>query len=189
MLELLGTLLGGGAGGIIGAVGGLVSKFIEQRNNAEVERIKLEELRIQTAHEATMQDKQLEQLKVEAQFGLQKAGIEADASFDTAAFAALKSSYESDKATYATGDTAKNSPWFIAVDFCRGITRPLLTWVLDGFVLLLTVYLVYTLADQLKAVAATDGVALVKQLVNSIIFLATAGTTYWFSSRDHTRKK
>ena len=188
MWEVIGTLFSAASGGgIIGAIGGFVSKFLEHQQQVAAAQIDLEKYKVQVSHEQAMAEKANETLKIEVQANLQQAGVEAASTFDKASFDALKSSYENDKATYATGDTAKNSGWFILVDVLRGVTRPLLTWGLDFSVMIIAGYLLYVFSGQLPVLAQQQGVDLLTYIVHSIIFLASTATTYWFASRTSSQ--
>jgi hypothetical protein len=189
MWELLGSLFGAASGGsLIGAIGGFVGKLIEHKQELMIAQADLEKLKVTTAHELAMADKSNDTLKIEIEGNLKQAGIEATSVYDKASFEALKAGYDNDKATYATGDAAKNSPWFIFIDVCRGITRPFLTWGLDIAVLIITGYLLYILKDQLPTMAKDEGVSLLVYIVHSVIFLASTATTYWFASRISSQK-
>lgn len=182
--SLISTLF---SGGLVGAVGGLASKWIEHKQELELEKLKLEQFKVKTSYDLAIAEKNNETLRLELDNALKLAGVEAASSFDHDSFEALKAGYENDKANYATGEIAKNSKWFIAVDFMRGITRPLLTWVLDITVLLLAVYLIYILKDSISSIGAATGLVLLMEIVKAILFLATTSTSYWYASRTVTK--
>lgn len=175
------------SGGFVGAVGGLASKWLEHKQELELAKLQVEQYKLKTSYELAIAEKNNETLKLELDNALKQSGIEAASSFDHDSFEALKSSYENDKANYATGIEAKDSKWFIAVDFMRGITRPLLTWVLDLTVLALAIYLIYILKDSISSIGAATGLVLLMEIVKSILFLATTSTAYWYASRTVTK--
>lgn len=183
------SLFGGAAsGGLLGAIGGFVGKFVEHKQNVAAAALEIERYKIQVAHEVAMADKANETLKIEIEAGLKQAGIEATSAYDVASFNALKAGYENDKATYATGIKAANSKWFVVIDVCRGLTRPLLTWGLTLAVLAITGYLLWILKAQLPTLAEKEGITLLVFVVHSIMFLASTAVTYWFASRTSSQK-
>lgn len=183
------SLFGGAAsGGILGAIGGFIGKFFEHRHQLDLEKVKLEIYKIQTVHDQVMAEKANQTLKIEIEGSLKQATVEATAATTLATYDALKASYENDAATYATGDAVKNSKWFVFVDFCRGITRPFLTWGLTLSMFAITGYLLYILKEQLPYLAEKEGVSLLVYSVHSLAFLASTSIVYWFAGRNTSPK-
>ena len=189
MLAGLLSLLGmASSGGILGAVGGLISKFIEQKQNYQIESLKIEADKARYEHLQKMQEIQNKTLEMEISANLKSLTTEAQMVYDKSSFEALKTAYDADKATFATGEKARDSGWFIFVDFVRGITRPFLTWGLDLAALVIVGYLLWIFKEQLPTIAKDQGIALLDYAVKSILFLASTATTYWFASRPHTHE-
>jgi hypothetical protein len=176
-------------GGIIGALGGFISKAFEMTQQIKLEKVKIASDQARFEHEQKMLEITNKASELELQYNLKQVTTEAQMVFDTNAFQALKSAYDSDKASYATGDVAVNSKWFVFVDVARGLTRPLLTWGLDLAALFIVGYLLWIFHEQLPILAKGEGIKLLTDTVNSILFLATTATGYWFASRGHSSTK
>jgi len=85
-----------------------------------------------------------------------------------------RESYANDKATYGGG----------FVDAIRGLMRPVLTLYFALLMALITYQLMQMTGNQLGAANAD---ALLNQVVNTCIFLATTSVTWWFGSRPVKR--
>jgi hypothetical protein len=179
------TLLGGAAGGIFGILGALFKHGIEVYQEKKKSEASLAVLVETNKHELNMADKQAELIKLEADNAVALANINAQKEIDAASYESLNASYENDKATYSN---APASPWLIAVDFIRGIIRPLLTIIFSGALMWATFWLLFTVPE-----AALNNQAFLTQtlyrLISSLIFLAEASVGWWFAARQLQSRK
>lgn len=147
----IGNLFSGGALGLIGTALSAWTKFKERAQTHEFE---------------------MEKMKVD----LDIARVEADGAIRTAELGAeqqaLEGSYKEASARWSTGQ----SSWLIAVDFIRGITRPLLTW----FGLTSTILVIYLLWETMPVAAQKD-------TIDQLMILTSTMVTWWFGAR-HIRK-
>lgn len=185
-MDWLGTVFGVGAsalsGGILGLAGGFLSRLFDWL--AVKEKIKQDKARY---------DHEYDMLKIETQRDVIVAKEAANARREAAESEALGKSYEADRATYLTPDAARDlPPWargivaaaMALVDFVRGLTRPGLTLYLC--VLTTLIYLqVQTVIVKAGGEPITKGMAyvLVKQIIETILFLTTTAVCWWFATR------
>lgn len=83
-------------------------------------------------------------------------------------------SYDMDKATYGGG----------FVDVVRGLMRPILT-VYFAILMSLITYKLFEITGQMVGTATAQ--FMLKEVINSCIFLATTSVTWWFGSRPVNR--
>lgn len=197
MLDLLGTVFGAATGGgVLGIVGGLIRQWLESAQAKAKLNQDLAILKAQHLHEETMRDKDAAILKLEAEGKVKIAQTEGDSTVEASRYAAMGASFAADKATFATGEKARESRWFVLVDVMRGGIRPVLTVVLDLSVILIWAVLMWLLWGELaKLFAARDPlvlqtmVALIVEIVRSVVFLATTATGYWFVAKTQPEKR
>jgi len=191
MLEILGGIFSAATGGgALGLVGGLLRQGLDYFNKrADIAR-EVEVLKERNAHELQMRDRDLALMQAEAAANLKVMQEQGDAIADVAQINAIAASFAADKASYATGEAAKDSPWFIAVDVVRGLIRPGITILFDLAMLAIWGALMVLLwGDLSKLFAARDPavtvpmMSLLMEITKSIIFLATTATGYWFVAR------
>lgn len=109
MFEFIGSVLTGGATGLLGtAISHVFSYFKEKQKNQQTLAIMKEDR---------------ETLKMEIEGRERVASIEAESAKDIADSKAFSTSMNSDKARYSSG----NSKWLVMVDVVRGLIRPVLT--------------------------------------------------------------
>lgn len=109
MFELLGSVLTGGATGLIGtAVSHVFSFFKEKQKNA---------------HTLAMMREERETLMLEIEGRERVAEIQSESAQDIAESKAFLASMNADRARYSSGD----SRWLVMVDVVRGLIRPALT--------------------------------------------------------------
>lgn len=196
MLEILGTVFGASAGGgLLGLIGGLFRQWLDGQQRAQDLSVELQTLKEKNRHESDMRDKDLALMQAEAASQFKLEEMKGDNAIEAARFAAIGAMQAADKATFATGDTAANSPWFIAVDCVRGLIRPVITILFDLAMLVIFGVLVALLWDSLQALFAAKDPMIVKpmfdllfEVVKSIIFLATTATGYWFVARSPSNR-
>jgi hypothetical protein len=159
MLELLVSLISGGATGIAGVA---LSAFVEHYKQKQ-----------KNEHELLILSKEQENMKLEIANGERLAVIESEKNMAIAADNLMAQSIAADKATYSTD--VSGSKWafmLILVDVVRGLTRPGLT-----FLLVLSTVLMYffppaaTLTETQMKIAAT------------VLYITTAAVLWWFGSR------
>lgn len=159
MLESLGdallAIVSGGATGLLGTGLSFVTSYFQKRQAHR--------------HEVALRRLDMEIARVEAAGYERVAGIEAEGERDRAAWRALEESYrEAARRWSRPGDG-----WLMLfVDFCRGMTRPGLTWTFVG----LTGAIYFTVA------ASDDNMRL--QIVNTILYLTTTTVLWWFGARQ-----
>lgn len=145
-MGILDFLTGGGLGAIAGAASGIATKVID---------LKLKDK--EYAQQLALREFDLKQAAAEAaaQFELHK--VDADAQLAIADTQALTASFGADKASY--GDSTLGR----IVDFMRGVTRPLVTYVATG-------YVVYS--------GVTD-----PTFRGQALFIASMAVSWWFAAR------
>lgn len=109
------------------------------------------------------------------------AGIQADSETFT-------ESLRADKAQYATGAEAANSTSFVLVDLFRGLVRPTLTVYVMVVVTLIYMNLM-ALVGGLQAIPMTEALAMLKGVIDSLLYITTTIVLWWFGSRNKTGKK
>lgn len=178
MLELVTGLLGSATGG---GLFGIVGTWLKGRE----ERAKM---KLEFDHEQAMAAQRQEELRLEADLALQQteaefagkqaiAETEAEASMDVAASQLRAASYKHDRATYGGG----------IIDGVRGAMRPLITVYL---LIVVTVIAFQMLGiDDLFATAPDEARAVVKQVVQDVVFLAVTAVTWWFGTRPNSRAR
>lgn len=166
-MKILDFLTGGGLGAIAGAVSGIAGKFLDLKAKDK----ELELRKVDHAHELALRDKDREMAAQEAASKLQIHQTDADAGVAIADLSALAKSFEADKATY--GDHLLGR----IVDFIRGITRPLLTYVAMILVVIVT----------LRALSQLGTVGLSQETLSEILgqgmFISSMAITWWFAAR------
>ena len=170
------SILGGGATGLLGAVFGHITDYFKAKLAAQQEAARL-------ANQLEQRKLDLQQTQMEIDGRLKVAQTEAEPAQQLAAFKALSDSYNSDAARYATGDQAKNSPWFIFVDVARGLTRPGVTWYMAALVTYMFVRFVHLAGGLDQAMSHDQLIGIIGQIVNTVLYIATTCTLWWFGSR------
>lgn len=191
MLEILGGIFSAATGGgALGLAGGLLRQGLDYFNKrADIAR-EVGVLTVRNAHELAMRDKDVALMQAEAAAQLRVVQEQGANAADVAQINAITASFAADRAAFATGEAAKDSPWFIAVDVVRGLIRPVITLLFDLAMLVIWIVLMWLLWDDLSRLfAARDPaitapmMALLMEITKSIIFLATTATGYWFVAR------
>lgn len=166
MLEgLLDIFTGGGAGGILGTIGSLITKGQERKL-----------LKVKLDHELDMMKYQMQERQMEIAANseseereLQMVDRESERDEEVAKTSAFEASIQT-----------LNMPTGIKfVDSVRSLMRPFITVVLmSGFAWILFEALQYN-----SEVQAAMGAGLVADLVRDVTFLACTSVTWWFGSR------
>lgn len=154
MLDLITGLLTGGATGLLGVAVSTVTDYMERRARhreaIESQRLDIELAQIEAAsaeHRATL--------------ALQTAEIEAEGR-------ALDASYAEARARWSGPG---EGGLIVAVDVVRGLTRPLITWLLIGLV------------AGIYWTALPEEEALRTRIVATVLYLATTCVVWWFGGR------
>lgn len=178
MSGLISLLTSAATGSFIGAVGSYFTK--KEENKAELKKadIDLRKDLAQYEHEEKMVS-----LQLSAQRDI--ATLDADTKKFEADMAALKTSLEMDKATYATVDTSKANKWLVFVDFCRGMMRPIITGGLATYCTAVTAYSLYEYGEVFdKNLMAAQVFA----LIDAMTVYTGVAITWWFGSRGHKKE-
>ena len=96
--SITGILLGGGAGGVVGAISGLAQMWLGNIKERNADLAKIEAARIQNEHNLALEDKKLLYLKAEAEHAIQLAAVRKDEVLGVKEFDALSASYIADSA-------------------------------------------------------------------------------------------
>ena len=171
-LDVVGSIVTGGLGGIVGAAGAVAGKVIDLKLEGE----KRETLKVTQAHELALReaDRVLAAQEAASQFSLHK--VDADSAAVLADLGALSASVEADRATY--GDSTLGR----IVDAFRGSVRPGVTlWAVA-----LTSYVTWEAFRELlgQPLGADRALALVRDAE----FLAGLAISWWFGSRPNRSK-
>ena len=168
LLSAVGAIAGGGITGLIGTG---ITAFTEYKTKMASFHHKERVMEL---------DMQMSKLEAEAKFRI--AETEADAAKDVADTKAFSSSHAADVARYATGSTAANSVWFIAVDVIRGLVRPTLT-VYVMIIVTLIYWQLMQLVGGLGSIPTHDAMAMFKGVIDGVMCIATTVVLWWFGTR------
>ena len=159
MFDAILSIATGGATGLLGTVLSGVLGFFKQRQ-AHAQELELRKL-------------DLEMMDKEAQFALAQEEVKAESAERQAEWEGLKASYAEASVRWSGGLplTAGQGWCLVIVDLVRGLMRPGLT---VGLVALVAV--IYS--------TQKGGPDLEVQIVNTVLYLSTAATLWWFGSRQ-----
>ena len=151
---MLEAILSGGATGLLGtAISGAIGYF---------------ERRQQHRQEVELRRLDLEMTQAEAASAERVAAIEAESASAAAELRAIEESHRQAAARWSTGDSA----WLLGVDVVRGLIRPVLTL---GFLALGAAIYFHLPAPPVADVAG--------RMVDTVLYLATTTTLWWFGTR------
>ncbi len=159
MLDLVLSVLTGGATGLIGTVisGGM--KFFENKQKH--------------GHELAIMDMEIKQMHVEAEIAKDVAELEMEGKDRQAAWQALEASYKESTSRMSTGD----SGWLVMVDVVRGLMRPTIT--LGLLIMIGAIY--FTMAVDL---VGPDGTPMRVFIINTVLYVGTTAVLWWFGTRN-----
>ena len=155
MLDAVLAIVTGGATGLLGTALSFVTNYFQarQKHAQEVELRKLD----------------AEVAKIESAGYEKVAQIEAESAEAKSAWKALEESYrEAARRWSRPGDGFL----MLFVDFCRGMTRPMLTW---AFV---------ALTGAIYFTVAADDAKVQGQIVDTVLYLTTTTVLWWFGARQ-----
>jgi len=177
-MDVLTSAATGGLTGVIGTGINLIAKYKDKK--------------LQYEHDLKMADKNLDEIKLEAENAVKLEKIRQEGESLESDARNLLTSIKSDKATYSgaaveglkvLADKANSSAalWMLTlsyfaltmVDVVRGFTRPFLT----GFLVAAVTWI---------AVKGTSP-DLVEQGVSAVVFMGSTALAWWFGTRPHVR--
>ena len=183
-MEWLADLFGGGGvGTVLSGITGLIGGYLAKRENRKL-------IEIENDHEARMADldmkadelqlqatlklatKKIEQAQTEGEIKAELIGKKSEAKVD-----------EIDAKGFAEAMAVASKPTgFDWVDKFRAVTRPLLTWFIFGFILV-----IFTVLHKIVGEIVAKDVSLLTELyvylVQSVIYLFIMAVSWWFMSR------
>lgn len=167
---ILTSVLGGGVTGILGVIAQRIADYQNKKLDLQASREKM-------AHEVELLKAQGEMMAQEWASRTKIASIEETGQEDAEASKAFAASFIPES-KYSGAST---SPWFIALDFFRGIVRPALTLYLCGLTTL-----IYLQARGLlsQPMSQEEAVKIVKLVVGTILYLTTTCVLHWFGTRN-----
>lgn len=168
LLDVLGSVVTGGATGILGSALSRVFSFFENKQKFK------HEIDLLAANREFMREEakyRLEEAELRGRIELYRTEEEARGKYEASANMALSESYKDSAVRWSKGD----SPWIVFVDVLRGVTRPSLTVFLCVVVFVMWGY--------------TESADLETQIVATVLYMATAAVLWWFGSRPSTYNK
>ena len=175
----IGSLISGGATGIIGS---LVSNFTD-----------LWEQRQKNEHELAMRDRDLKEMDKEITHKEKIAKYKHETEEMKASYDAQEKSYEHDSRQYSSG--LEIEKWWLKTllvlgDFIRASVRPALTAFL--------IYIVYDTRQEVEMIidhagmnklSPQEAITIYGSIVEMILYLSSTAVTWWFGSRPRSKKK
>ena len=197
---ILASVFSGGATGLIGV--GLQQFFAYKQKQQDIEIVKLNlENSLQLAKVET------ERVQLKSQGELQVAKVLAEGASDVAREATnvaqedslartFEASVDNDSAKYTPVDAFKVDNWatkagtfmLAFVDAVRGITRPAMTWYLCGLTSAMFYWSSNLAAQKGITLDSTQIVALIQQVISTVLYVFTTAMVWWFGSRPQSTK-
>ena len=154
MLDALMAVVSGGATGLLGTVVSGATAYFERRQRHQQEMdLRQVDLQIARAEGASAEN---------------VAAVEAEALESTAAWRAFEASHRASTVRWSSGD----SKWLVAVDVVRGLLRPALTVAFLAFMGWIYATMPFVAPENLGG-----------RLVDTVLYLATTCTLWWFGTR------
>lgn len=177
-LELIvGPLLGGGATGLLGMI---AQRYFDHKN-AQLQRDRDKD---RYAHEALMRDKDAAIMREEYAGRLKVAQTEGETAKDVADTQAFSQSLfkEPERYSYAATLSTGQQWLMVLLDCLRGSIRPLLTL----YLCMLTTYIWWQVRQlvQYEELGPEEVLAVWKLVVQTILYLWTTVTLWWFGTRN-----
>jgi hypothetical protein len=190
---ILASVFSGGATGLIGV--GLQQFFAYKQKQQDIEIVKLNlENSLQLAKIET------ERVQLKSQGELQVAQVVAEGATNVAeeetTVRTFEASVENDSAKYTPVGAFKNDNWatktgafmLAFVDAVRGITRPAMTWYLCGLTSAMFYWSSNLAAQKGITLDSTQVVALIQQVISTVLYVFTTAAVWWFGSRPQSTK-
>ncbi len=170
--ELVGSVLGGGVTGLLGAV---VTKFTEYKT-----------AKLNAEHEIAMKQADAQIMAQEWAARTKVAEIEGQAKVDAVDAQSFGESYKLEPTRYSDPAVLdKRQEWLmVLLDFMRGAIRPSLT----VYLCVLTT-MIYWQAHKLLGtnISQEQAVSLLNQIVNTVLYLTVTVVCWWFGVRTKTK--
>ena len=163
MLDMIMAVLTGGATGLMGTVISGVLGFFQSRS--------------ERGHEIEMRRLDIELAKAEASSAERVAAIEAESERDRAELEAMESSYREASSRMSRAHEGGAMKF---VDVVRGLIRPVLTVALVAAVIAIFFYV---------GVPELDAEQMGVRIVETVLYLATAATLWWFGQRQIEKRR
>ncbi len=159
-MEILASILAGGATGLLGTIVSGVSGYIERRQRHQQE-VELRQIDLQIS-------------QAESESAERIAALEAGSREAEAGWRSLEASYRASQTRWSSGD----SGWLVVVDVVRGLIRPVLT--IGSLILIAVVYFNI-------AVIMPDDIGV--KIVDTLLYIATTTILWWFGTRPQRRSE
>ena len=167
LTDLFGALTNGLSGGLIGAIGGVVTGFL-----------KLREKKLDYDHEIALRDKDKELMIAEAENAVRLEQARKQTVAEQGAADAFTASQVNARVDIPAGMADKTSPWvcnlFVLGELVKGQVRVWLTLASVGTVIVLSAH---NMPEAFKLTISTD-------LVKSVVFMAEMSAGWWFAQRQ-----
>lgn len=190
---ILASVFSGGATGLIGV--GLQQFFAYKQKQQDIEIVKLNlENSLQLAKVET------ERVQLKSQGELQVSKVVAEGATNVAqeetTIRTFEASIENDSAKYIPVDAFKNDNWATKastfmlsfVDAVRGLTRPGLTLYLCGLTSAMFYWSTSLAAQQGATLDGTQVLAVIQQIMSTVLYVFTTAMVWWFGSRPQSTK-
>mgnify|MGYP006296004765 FL=1 len=185
-------LASGGLSAIFGGIIGLAGSWVRQRfelkkADLDLKRQKMEvdDRKLERLHELAILDKEADTAERRAKWSLEETSLKGELN-------AFLESIKSDQAKYATAGVLGNMPdgkaksaaifLLVAVDFCRGMTRPVITWISTYLVVSVWWRVSGSLFEKIAEDKGT-ATAIAYRSLDMIFFVAGMSIGWWFGSR------
>lgn len=162
ILAILGT---SGFGAILGALGGLVNRWMDYKTRS----LDIELKKMDHEHEEKLRGMDIEAMKMETEGKIHIATVEGEAKIEAAGYSTLSESYKHDSKIKGTPLT----------DFCRAVIRPLITVIFVGIVCYIN-YRVWEIMDAQKVELTTEQLF---EIIRWTLFEASVVIGWWFANR------
>lgn len=189
--DALGSVATGGLSAVAGGIVGLAGSWIRQRfelKKAEMdltrEQMQAKDRERERAHELAVLDKEADTAERRARVQLEETSLKGQIS-------QLVESIKADQTAYSTGILEKMPAGkakavaimlLVFVDFCRGMTRPAITWLSAYLVVSVWLRVSATLFEKIAEDKAT-ATAIAFRSLDMIFFVAGMSIGWWFGSR------
>lgn len=180
MWGILGSILSGGATGLLGVGIQKLFDFKTKKLELDAEQKKFE-------HEVALRRVDAEIMQQEWASRTKVAEVEASAKVEVEDAKAFATALTSEPKMYSEGTTRTPAQvWMLIIlDFLRGIVRPGLT-----IYLCFITTVIYYQANKLlntNLILPTMAYDLVNQIVQTVLYLTTTCVLFWFGARNHTK--
>jgi leucyl aminopeptidase (aminopeptidase T) len=197
VLGVLGSVLSGGATGLLGVLFQRFFDYKKQQQDIELVKVQneharmLAEMDVQKAQRAAEASERVAELATDAQ--MHTADMEAQARADEAAARSYIASVESDRATYLDPKSQERSKFarvmMTIVDAVRGLIRPVLTIYLVILTSVMFHWAMRLTGDGEALGGHAEMVKIVRSIVETILYLVTTCVVWWFGVRGSAKEK